>query len=200
MRSTVGQMMIAVALTAFLIPFTIDMILLVLFTTLVFWLPVLFVARWCDDQVARWPIRSIVLVAPFATAAGFWTLREPTSWRSLATGAAFGTWVVAQLLGPAVLARRIRRGESLASGHLLWCWSGLLTTSQLFYFPHPHQRVAGLQMLVEGAQLTLVIVVLLALYGSRPVDRLAAWKHHAGWVLVEFDVILWGWYAAQFLR
>ena len=93
------------------------------------------------------------------------------------------------------LARRARRDQKLAAGHILWVWAGLAWLTAISNH-HSHGRVEYVILLGELSRLSLVIVVLLALYGARPVKTGAGWAHHAGWVLMECDVVLWGWYAA----
>ena len=105
----------------------------------------------------------------------------------------------ANAAGPFYLGERIRRREPLASGHLLWAWSALVWTVLIWMSSGPIRRGWMLSEMVGCAQLTLVVAVLLLIYGKRPIDRAAAETHLYGWVLVELQVILWGCYAARSL-
>jgi hypothetical protein len=198
-------MMVAVALLAVLIPFPYGTILAVSISVLLFWLPTLFFTSWIDERVVRKPGRIAAIAVPGSVGTGIWLLGMGAwlpgpqySWNENAAGAVASALTVANGAGPIYAARRFRRGETLTGGHLLWAWSGLVWSLEIC-LSHPHRRGTALQSMVEISRLTLVLAVLLALYGTRPVEKNATWTHYAGWVSVECDMIFWGWYAAQYL-
>ena len=200
-RLTVGRLMIAIAIVAILLPFPVGAIMGLAFIALAFWLPVLIVALSIDMIIPRVAANIAALAALSLVGFGVWFYSPHSTWQTALLDSAMSGLTMANFAGPLYVGRRFRRGEPLTSGHLLWAWSGFLWAAGPFIaFPPMHSRGAEFQGRVEGCRLTLALAVLLALYGSRPVEKGAAWGHHAGWLLVECQVIVWGCQAAQYLR
>jgi hypothetical protein len=190
--------MLAVAMVAVLINVSLNGIARLGVFALVVWGPILIVT-WGLSLILKeraWNGTAIVLLCMLGVG-GLWSQRHSRTVGELAFGTAVVALTVANLAGPLYVIRRLSRREPIAAGHLLWAWSGLIWP---FSFGHTHSGTHGIDMAVESCQLTLVITVLLALYGSKPTDKRAAWGHYAGWILVECQVILWGLLAAQYLR
>jgi hypothetical protein len=103
------------------------------------------------------------------------------------------------LSGPFYAAWRLRRGWRLASGEVLWAWVGLVWSVPHWDF-HPYDGTGVLNLMAQYCRMSLVLVLLLAQYGPRPRPDQSVWAHRMGWILMECDVIVCGWYASGFLN
>jgi hypothetical protein len=197
-RFTVRRMMLAVAVVAVLTPFPVEAVLAVLLSLAV-WTPLVLIAGVvCDALRGRTGAEVFVVVFCIAVLCLLMPAYPPPHRDSDAFGLVLGL-TPPNVVGPMYAALRVRRGKPLASGHVLWAWLGL-AWSMLMLGWHTHARFETLFLMAQCSRLSLVFAVLLALYGARPAATGAAWAHHTGWVLMECDVIVWGWYAARFLR
>jgi hypothetical protein len=99
------------------------------------------------------------------------------------------------LLGPLRAVWRFQRGESLSSGEMLWAWVGIVWCWAGVTFD-PHNRCGFLEGLAVHFIVLAGLTTLLATFGPRPPRRGKSWAHHAGWVILECDVVVWGLIAA----
>jgi hypothetical protein len=195
---TIRHLMVAVAFVALMIPFPVDAVFGLIPLFLVVWFPTLCVVTMISEFVkAKW-LTAIVLA--LGTAGLSFTFLPARPFRD---PRAFAYVVLVltplNLLGPFHLARRLRQRSRLASGELLWSWEGLLW-SVLMWSCHPHSQWEVLALMGQFARMSFIVAVLLAEYGHRPAPSQPRWAHHTGWALLECDVLVWGWYAARFLR
>jgi hypothetical protein len=210
-RFTVRGLMVVVATVAVLTPFPGGAALAVAETSLV-WTPFLLIglaiAKVTRPAPARGP-RSSAARAPrktglrdaiiFTIVIGAVSLFLPAlpAWDS-----AFSLVVLIltppNLIGPVHGVWQIYRPTTLTAGEILWARLGLVWWTLLVSW-HPHSGAEIVSRMADYARLSLVLALLLMLYGPRPASQRPAWGHHAGWALMECDVVVWGWYAAGFL-
>lgn len=111
----------------------------------------------------------------------------------------FETAIVAltplNLVGPVRAVWVSLKGGGLSSGEILWAWVGMLWCWVWGTF-HPHDRGGALVGLVVNFFLLAVLSTLLAAFGPRPPRQGKPWAHHAGWLILECDVLVWGLFAA----
>lgn len=105
------------------------------------------------------------------------------------------------LAGPFYVAVRLWYGKPLVAGEILWAWMGgawmMLLTDRSSH--SSHGGVIRMELTAHCARLTLVLVVLLVLYGTRPARPGPVWPHYLGWGLAESDSVAWGWDASSYL-
>ena len=197
MRFTVRGMMFAVAIVAVLCSPSLVVVLALAVPFLAVWVllatfAVIITDAFWDSRAAE-PVSVVVVVAGGLYLAAFaLSLRSPFD-------AAVLVLIPINLAGPFYAARRVYRSHLLATGEILWAWLGVLWSMLLANW-HPHNADGVLLLISDGARLTLVMAVLLALYGTRPSRPGPVWAHHLGWAILECDVIVWAWYATMFLR
>src|SRR5262249_4945499 len=99
------------------------------------------------------------------------------------------------LLGPLRAAWILLRGGGVSSGEILWAWVGTGWRWVWCTF-HPHYRDYFLEGLVIHFVLLAGLATVLAAFGPRPPRWGKFWAHHAGWAILECDVLVWGLIAA----
>jgi hypothetical protein len=102
------------------------------------------------------------------------------------------------LVGPIYLARQYWREKPIGSGEILWTWSGLAWLN-LITAPISSHYNPTLNDLVAFARVLSALVVWFAILGKRPKPPEPTWTYYLGWGLVEYDAIVWGWYAVPWL-
>jgi hypothetical protein len=200
--------MLAVALFAVLIPFPFEAVLYISLVAIVVWFPLFFSwlaiydASKTTGEVLAIFVSGEVLAIFVSLLVAFVILplgpSDPVGAGGLLTHLAL---LLASGAGPFFAALRYFRRQPLASGHLLWAWVGLVWLASLIViapaFLYPISGVDVLGWLVQCSRLSLVVTVLLGLYGAKPAQTGAAWAHYLGWALMECTVIVWGWDAAR---
>jgi hypothetical protein len=199
-RFTVRRLMLAVAVVAIIMPFSEYSICLIMGTVIAIWTPLVLVTLTVCNFVKR--TTGVVVLIGLAVAATSFLMLGPFDHRLLSD--AFGPIIVGltplNLIGPFYAAwRRLRFGSSLAAGHVIWAWLGVAWLV-IFWDWQARPSASIFEPMVDCSRLSVVLTVMLGLYGKRPEQTGAAWAHYAGWVLMECDAVVWGWYACGFLK
>jgi hypothetical protein len=190
--------MLAVAFAALMIPFPADALLRLIPLFLVVWFPTLCVVTMMSELTkAKWLIAIVLALGTAGVSLTF----LPALTLHQATAFEFVVFVLTplKLFGPFQLVRRLRQRGRLTAGEFLWTWDGLVW-SVLIWSWHPHSRTEVLSLMGQFARLSLIVAILLAQYGHRPAPSQPRRAHYAGWALMECSALVWGWYAAAFLR
>jgi hypothetical protein len=189
-------MMLAVAVTALLMPFPAEAATGLAAVIAAIWVPALLVEMLIYDLAGRWP----ALLVALAICAGIAPLLLMPH---LLDRDAFEMTLLGltplNLFGPFYAAWRLRSGMRLVAGEVLWAWFGMVW-STLFLAGLPHSAAERIGLMAEFSRLSIVLALLLARYGPRPAPPRSPWGHRIGWALMEADVLVWGWYAWGFLR
>ena len=199
-RISVRTLLVAVAVTAFLIPFpSWEVLVLSIVVFLVWVMPPTILILLVDSNGYR--RASLLITVSLAVGASCfqWGVRKGPmhpDWFLFSWFTACLTPI--NLVGPLLVIRQYWHDRRLVSGQILWGWMGLvwLVMLETPAFRRMHGGwMLQMEMLVEFARLTAVLALLLAVYGKRPSPPDPVWPHRIGWAVAECDVIAWGWYA-----
>jgi hypothetical protein len=194
-RFTVWQLMLAVAVVALMTPFPDELVHRMGAMIAGVWVPAIAIAMMVDQFVGQ--DRATKLVVALVVGAFTTSLLR---YGSQLDGFSLAVLVLTKLnvMGPFWAAWRLRRHSRLYSGEVLWAWLGFLWP--IVFFDGLGYPVPVLEKTAQVARMSLVVVLVLAIYGSRPVRLWSHCGHAAGWVLMECNVVLWAWYAWPFIR
>jgi hypothetical protein len=198
-RISVWMLLVAVAVTAFLIPFPWQALFLSLWVFSVGVMPPTILILVVDSRGYR--RASLVITVSIAVIASCLLSRFRdgpihSDWFLFSWFTACLTPI--NLAGPLLAIRQYWNKERLFSGQILWAWMGLawLVLLEIPVFRYSHGPwIFKLEVFVEFARLTAVLALLLAVYGKRPSPPDPVWLHRIGWAVAESDAIAWGWYA-----
>jgi hypothetical protein len=198
LKITIRHLMGAVAFVALMIPIPGEALLSLAQLFLAVWFPFLCVVTMISEFLrARWVVACLVLVSTggLALTMGHETFHHEFIPLEVVI---FGVTPL-NLMGPFLVARRLRQRRRPAAGELLWAWLGLVWSVLLSsWFPHGARDV--LDLMGQFARMSLILCVLLAQYGHRPAPQESRWAHYTGWALMECNILIWGWYATGFLK
>jgi hypothetical protein len=195
-RFTVREVMVVVAVVAFLLPLPHEAALGMAAAILYIWIPAVLIEMMIFEFAGG--MRAIK--AALALSSGALLLVLPYG----SSPDPFAVVVLAitslNLIGPLYVALRLRRGMRVVTGEALWAWQGLAWSVLLVEASRPHavSSTVLLCMTAEFCRMSLIVALVLALYGPRPAPKQPEWGQLFGWGLMECNVLVWGWYASCF--
>src|SRR5262249_23757871 len=193
-RFTVRGSMVAVAVVALLIPFPYEAAIAMALVILLIWFPALLVEMMIFAFAGGKRAVGAVLAVSAVSIEGTVMLLLYRSPSFDAFDIVVCGLTPLNLIGPPYAVMRLRSGMRVVAGEALWAWLGLVWSVLLVGW-HPHSSDEELRLLVQFCRTSLIMALLLALYGPRPVPPQSKWAHLIGWALMECNVVVWGWYA-----
>ncbi len=196
-RFTVRGLMVAVAVVALLLPLPYEAALGMVEVILYIWVPALLIEMMIFEFAGGMKAIKAVL----ALTSGVLLLVLPYGSRADPFFIVVLGITPLNLIGPLHAALRLRRVKRLVAGEVLWAWLGLVWSVLLVesWRPHATSTTGLLRLMAQFCRMSLIVALLLILYGPRPAPKQSEWGQLLGWALMECNVMVWGWYASGFL-